>query len=182
MKKRRQAARFRGLGTGPLKTNKQAQSASGSRGSGHHNNPARSPEPSPRAGPGRVALTFPMAWTQQAEQPGSVSRAPGLVPLSIPLCGPRSVALTAAADGFPMEPLPGPGTCQPWDLPGFALFLRLLFHESSLTSAVPGWPRVNSPARPMLNCWHFLCSSFKGWYFLPCLGPYTGETHCLEDL
>lgn len=130
MKKRRQAARFRGLGTGPLKTNKQARSASGSRGSGHHNNPARSPEPSPRAGPGRVALTFPMAWTQQAEQPGSVSRAPGLVPLSIPLCGPRSVALTAAAMASQWSPCPALGPARLRFVPE-APFPRKLSHISS---------------------------------------------------
>lgn len=116
-----EAARFRGLDIGKLKTNKQAnketnkqsQSASSSRDSGQDDSPAKSPEPSPWAGAGRVALTFPMLWTQQAEQPGSVSRAPSLVPLSKRLLSPRSGAIaTAAANGFPVEPLPGPGTAR----------------------------------------------------------------------
>lgn len=57
----------------------------------------------------RVALTFPMPWTQQAEQPGSVSRAPGSVPLSSPHLSPKAAAIAAAANDLLVEPLPSPG-------------------------------------------------------------------------
>lgn len=82
-----------------------------------------------------VALTFPVPWAQQAEQPGSISMAPGSVPPSSPHLSPK-------------ELLPSPGTA------GVCFASEASFLGKLKPQQVPRPPRVNLSSPP--------CSSTAG--------------------